>query len=375
MRVSAFEGWDAVPAPVLQAAGYPNVANFFLSLDWFRVLYDHSIGKHEIPRIYVVSRDDGTLLSALFCLAERGSRRLRSMTNFYSVRYDVTPLGDHEAASDVGSAIGKYIAAERPRWTSVDLRCWRADSIALQALRNTLDESGFRTSTFFQFGNWTLDTGGQDFNAYYAKRPSQLRNTVRRREKKAREQYRVEYRCAASVEPGLETAIADFVKIYNASWKQPEPFPDFVPGLIRRTAELGLLRLGQLSFDGSPAAAQLWITDRSHAMIYKLAYDERFKETSAGSILSKALFEQAIDRDHAHLIDYGVGDDAYKRDWVETRGEIVGILAHNTRTLVGAAASTLEGLKARFKSSRERLRRVDRNETSQTAAPSKGAIE
>ena len=33
--------------------------------------------------------------------------------------------------------------------------------------------------------------------------------------------------------------------------------------------------------------------------------------------LSAALFEQVIDRDRVEWVDFGTGDDPYKRDWME----------------------------------------------------------
>src|SRR3989440_2029523 len=50
------------------------------------------------------------------------------------------------------------------------------------------------------------------------------------------------------------------------------------------------------------------------AWIHKLAYDEAAKALSPGTILSMAMFRAAIDEDRVSRIDYGTGDDAYKRE-------------------------------------------------------------
>lgn len=44
----------------------------------------------------------------------------------------------------------------------------------------------------------------------------------------------------------LDSAIADYELVYAASWKVPEPYPRFLPGLIRTCARMGWLRLGLL---------------------------------------------------------------------------------------------------------------------------------
>ncbi len=38
---------------------------------------------------------------------------------------------------------------------------------------------------------------------------------------------------------------------------------------------------------------------------------------SAGTTLTAALFAHVIDRDRVELVDFGTGDDPYKRDWME----------------------------------------------------------
>ncbi|OYT68433.1 MAG: GNAT family N-acetyltransferase, partial [Chloracidobacterium sp. CP2_5A] len=114
--------------------------------------------------------------------------------------------------------------------------------------------------------------------------------TVARRERKLRRERAVEIRVVRNAGPELDRAVADFVSVYNSSWKQPEPFPAFIPSLAAAAARAGVLRLGVLRVDDQPAAAQLWITTARRAVIYKLAYDERFKEFSVGSILSAELF-------------------------------------------------------------------------------------
>ena len=44
-------------------------------------------------------------------------------------------------------------------------------------------------------------------------------------------------------------------------------------------------------------------------------------------------------------IDYGVGSEGYKRDWMSDVRELRGIRAYNTRTAQGALLATIESLK------------------------------
>jgi CelD/BcsL family acetyltransferase involved in cellulose biosynthesis len=53
------------------------------------------------------------------------------------------------------------------------------------------------------------------------------------------------------------------------------------------------------------------------AFIHKLAYIEEAKPLSPGTSLSAALFQTVIDEDKVRFVDFGTGDDPYKRDWME----------------------------------------------------------
>ncbi|MDP1335135.1 GNAT family N-acetyltransferase, partial [Klebsiella pneumoniae] len=71
----------------------------------------------------------------------------------------------------------------------------------------------------------------QHWADYLKDRSSQVRNTIKRNAKKfAAEGGRLEL-----VRDGerLEAGIAAYQAVYAQSWKMAEPYPDFVPGLIR----------------------------------------------------------------------------------------------------------------------------------------------
>ncbi len=68
---------------------------------------------------------------------------------------------------------------------------------------------------------------------------------------------------------------------------------------------------------GQPVAAQFWTVEADTAFIHKLAHAEDAKALSPGTTLTAALLQHVIDRDRVQLVDFGTGDDAYKRDWME----------------------------------------------------------
>ena len=141
-----------------------------------------------------------------------------------------------------------------------------------------------------------------------AGRPGALRTTLKRKAKK------VEVEILDQFDPA---AWAAYEAIYGESWKPEEGDPP----LLRRFAEAegaaGRMRLGIARANGEAVAAQFWTVEDGTAYIHKLAHRESAKPLSAGTTLSAALFEHVIDRDGVSLVDFGTGDDPYKRDWME----------------------------------------------------------
>jgi hypothetical protein len=193
---------------------------------------------------------------------------------------------------------------------------------------------------------WRICTEGQDFAAYWAQRPSRLRNTAQRKAK------------AAGLDIVIhrafdEAAWGDYESVYEASWKPEEGSPPFLRALAEQEGAAGTLRLGIASKDGKPLAAQLWLVENKQAIIHKLAYREDSKELSPGTVLSMTMFRSALDEDRVRWIDYGTGDDAYKRDWMEERVPLMRLIVYNPTTLrglAGAARAAASALVARLRS-------------------------
>jgi len=359
MKVLVYSSFDDVAIEHRSAFSYPCQPNFLLSYDWFEVLYSTSLQPAWRPRIYVVCAHDGAPQAALFCCtkSESEARTLCSMTNFYAIEYSVSFANGAADRNAALAALLECIATERPRWHSVRLRLLKDSDPVSQAAAEGLSAKRFTTSRYFQYENWFLPVEGS-FDEYYARRSSQVRNTIERKSKKLRKTHATEIVVHRSVGQALDAAISGFETIYNASWKQPEPHVTFIPALTRRAAELGILRLGLLRVDGQPAAAQLWLTCAGRAIIYKLAYDERFADLGVGSILSKELFRGAIDDDHVQEIDYGVGSESYKKDWMTACRRLEGLEAHNLHTLLGLSLSLTDASMSRLRHVRSALARL-----------------
>lgn len=344
MEISKFNSFEELPGQTKSLFEAAGANSFFSSLSWFQVFVKHALDQNDRIKIFCSASRAGlgntpqAALAAVQRSSDSGllkSRKLCSLSNYYSSLFGPVYQGAH--CWEVGREIARAIASDSPAWDVVDLRPLDADSPVFKALKGGLRSAGFVVQTYFCFGNWYLDVRGRTFQEYFDGLPSVLKNTVNRKKKKLDKSGRATLAIVSGGEQ-LEAAINAYNKVYAASWKQPEPYPHFVPELMKECARLGSLRLGTAHIDGEPAAAQFWIVQNGVALIYKLAYDERFKDLSVGSILSASMFQQAIDVDRVHEVDYLTGDDDYKKDWMSGRRERWGILAMNPRSLGGVVA-------------------------------------
>jgi hypothetical protein len=322
----------------------------FTTIDWFTLLENTVYSVDGQSAIFAAWVDD--VLSVVLPLRsckQRGGlpiRGLRSMSNYYTPVF--SPLIDSSAAERGAlAAVFRQLSLAQPVWHWLDLEPLSVES--RDHLSALLLGNGFVVFPYFRFGNWYLPLEGRSYAEYAASLPSRLRNTLVRKNKQLNKMGRCDVRLFVA-EQGVQSAIEAYWQVYNASWKQAEPYPAFIEGLISLAARQGWLRLGVLYIDNVPVATQLWLVFRGKAYVYKLAYDERFAGCSPGSVLSEFMFKQVIDMDGVVEIDYLVGDDSYKRDWMSARRERWGLLAFNRGTLCGRFLAANESVRRALRS-------------------------
>lgn len=331
---------------VLQgAASGDKATDLFYTLAWFDNLRSHGVDPAAPLLALQCSRGPNATAALLMQVLPRARSALygpvlASLSNYYSSLYG--PAGDAAALDLAGCrAALRILRAQSGLPGVIDLQPLDADGRFYSDLRAALRAEGWLVDSYFCFGNWTLQVAGRSFAQYYeATVPSRIRNTIRRARKKLDDAGDWNLRVFDGSEADLEDGIGHFDAVYRRSWKVPEPYPEFVPNLIRTAAREGWLRLGVVRLGGVPVAAQLWLLRDRRALIYKLAYDEEHKRFSAGSVLTAELFRRAIDDDGVEEIDYLTGDDAYKADWMSHRRERRGLVAFDPRTLQGLASAS-----------------------------------
>lgn len=330
----ALPGW-AEPSLAMPARG-----EFFSTRLWFDTLLAHAVPDGAEPLL--ASDPAGTVLLPLW----RRGGWLASLTGDYSLAWRplVSPGADEAALLAAGRSLARLVHLRRPMlWELLDPAC-----PGLSPLLAGLRAGRAVAARFDSAGNWhEMLEEGTSWPAYLATRDPALRTTVTRKLSRAARTHRLEIVTAPG--PALEDGIAAYEDVRARSWKPHEPFPRFDAALLRAVAPAGLLRLGLLreAEGGRAVAAQYWILDRTaagaaealpRATVLKLAHDETARAASPGTVLTAMMVKLLIEEDGVRVLDFGRGDDAYKRLWVGARRQRVGFVIADPLSPWGAVA-------------------------------------
>ena len=298
---------------------------------WYGNLTKTIYSDLDTVNFYVLSRGEQCLaVLPLRIEKNRFTTHVNSLTNFYTTLYEpivTTTLKSHELVP-----VLQRILRDHPRTSTLTFAQMDPAAHGYQILLAALRRTGLPAFEYFSFGNWYLRVP-PTWAEYLKSRSSTMRNTIKRMGKKF-EADQGSFSIATQPDE-MAWAIAAYESVYAASWKVEEPYPEFMPGLLRMCATKGWLRLGVACLGEQPIAAQVWIVLGGRAEIYKVAYDEHFKHYSPGSLLTAAMMQRAFELDQVVEVDYLIGDDAYKKTWMSDRRERWGIVAYNPATLAG----------------------------------------
>jgi hypothetical protein len=265
--------------------------------EWFGLIAQFQ----DTDTVFIQAAGDGQF--AILPL-QRSGNRLESMVNWYSFIW--RPLFSPGANQlPLITAIADSCRRHARRITLCPLPDEDGSAALVQAAFRAAGWSVFRSACDI---NHILLVEGRSYADYLVSRPGPLRTTLKRKTKK------------------LETEIFDifhkdiweiYQSIYDGSWKPEEGNPEMLRQFAEEEGKARRLRLGIARFNGYPVATQLWTVEGTTAYIHKLAHLEEAQPLSAGSVLTAALMEHVIDQDKVEIVDFGTGDDPYKRDWMD----------------------------------------------------------
>jgi CelD/BcsL family acetyltransferase involved in cellulose biosynthesis len=333
--VESFASTAELPADALSLLD--SAGNLFASRVWWDVVMSDAMPEDTAPA-FMLCRCDGRAV-ALVPMARRG-RSLESLTTPYTCRYAPLFPPGLDRAAQAAAMRGFATACRKGAVTRLDALPAGCDGLA--ALEAGARQAGLFVLRFDHFGNWHEDVAGLDWAGYLARRPGALRETIRRRLRRAEKLPAARF-SLLSQPADMDEAAEVFEAVYARSWKEPEPFPRFNVALMRVMAAAGLLRFGAWWVGATPVAVQVWVQEHGHATVLKLAHDEAFKAHSPGTVLTALMLRHLLDQEHVTEIDFGRGDDDYKQGWAARRRQRIGLLLVNPLKPAGLATLLRHG--------------------------------
>jgi CelD/BcsL family acetyltransferase involved in cellulose biosynthesis len=301
-------------------------SSLFERMDWFTetlpVLPDEATP--------LVVRAWGEIGQCWLFLASMPSRRATALASWYSFAFrpvfrNVAERGQQESLL---IAIARRLRRARNSPVEITLAPVPRKDGTSKLIRSAFAKAGWTSLRHQSSTSWTIAVDGKSFDTFWQERPGQLRNTHDRKLKK----YGVETEILTTFD---NDAWAAYESVYAESWKPREGDARFLRRMAEREGKAGCLRLGLARLDGEVVAAQFWTVENGIAYIHKLAHREAARQSSAGTILSAALFRHVIDTDRVSLIDFGTGNDRYKADWMDRNAPLDTIRLYNTRHPAG----------------------------------------
>ena len=328
-RAARFDSLAALPPAANALFADPSTGSLFSTRDWYRCVIATALPASSHPS-FILCQQDGQP-RALFPLETHNDGTWKSLTTPYTCLYQ--PLITRDATAATIRRIGRTFARFCRARASVRIEALDPDWPGLQPLLDGISSMGLVPLRFDHFGNWYEPFAAGSWDTYLRSRDGALRETVRRKLGKALRDKTIRFDLIGGGAE-LETGIAAFEDVYARSWKEPEPFPDFNASFMHAAAAMGILRLGVLRQGETPIAVQYWVvtgneTTRRTGSVLKLAHDEAFKPISPGTVLTALMIRSLLEKDGVTELDFGRGDDPYKRQWVGRRRQRIGLIIAN----------------------------------------------
>jgi len=342
MEFVCFTEWDQLPETTNHLFSETEQNSLFFSRTWFEIIQSNPIEDNQSILLLCVIENNQVL--AMLPLMERGHNNWYSLGHLYTSLFTIL-LADADNQDVINCLVN---GIQNSAIKSIRIEPIAEDDKSMLSFQSKMEAVGFYASRYYRFYNWFHPVSDPSIENYMAGRPKKVSNTIARKQRKLAREHN--YNIRLYLKDEVEIAIADYNAVYKASWKAHELFGNLVKEMIMHFSNRGWLRLGILYIDNQPAAAQLWFVLHRKAHIFKLAYDETWKQYSPGSILIKFMMEHAIEMDEVDEIDFLRGNDAYKKDWMTKRRQRWGLYcARKHIKPVGVISKFLTTVKTFFK--------------------------
>ncbi len=348
LELLCFDSITKLPAKIKNALSQNDKTSFFNGYNWYELLEKYALPENHSVKIFVLQDSFNMAPLMVYPILVKQNKTIIGMgtvlSNFstlYGIEFTPIYLKDDLNGNTLLSCFFSKLKADTS-WDMLNIGLLydgpdskaHMDGTSFQTHLSACKKNFSLVDKYYHSMNWVVQIKKGSFANYLEGRPRKLQNTLRRKKKKLDKNTSSEIVIYDDIE-NIEKAIEHYQEIYQSSWKEVEYSPDFINNFIRKTAQLKILRLGILYINGKPASfVKMLLCDRK-AIIYKLAYSPVYNSFSPGSILLCEMIKHVTTKDNIEYIDFGIGDDPFKKDWMHIKSPVFGIIVFNKKSFFG----------------------------------------
>jgi len=187
MKIRLYEDMEEIPLECRKLFETKQDYFPFTNLDWYTILSKCLIDVDTKLKIAVVGK--GATFSVVVVCREykaghfHSPKTLESLSNFYTpLFFPLTDAKDSDAKHTSKVLIKALVAAGS--WDMMQFHPMDPDGLAYKGMLEAFSELGWPVHKYFCFGNWYQPITEDNFASYFSRRPSRIRNTLKRKSKK-----------------------------------------------------------------------------------------------------------------------------------------------------------------------------------------------
>jgi len=314
LQFQVYNSFAKLPAEFISLFENATNESVFFAREWFLRSVEHFLQQSQDLRIFAAKKDN--VPSALLIVFEKSllenaawvnRKILSSCTTSQSFRSSLICAKESDV-SDILIGLVEYLEDSKYLFHKLDLELLSFSQDDRDKWAQKLTESKCHFSITLQEWNRYEDVKGVPFSKLAKK-------STKRREKKLARTSKIDFQLYQKPDE-IQEAINAYENIYQRTWKDVDVGKKFASDLIHDYASRGWVKFLIMSVDGLPVAAECFFVHHRKACSFRTAYDLKYRDYGVGSIVLQKMFQILIKDDLIDEIDFGPGDEDYKKQWL-----------------------------------------------------------
>ena len=305
----------------------------WMNWEWFALFLKYFLTNSTLF-ILLVHKAEEIAAIAPFVIVEKKYKGLlkikvvQFISNVHSFSSFIFGESSMDARRTIVDKIVRYFRDEYTDWDILELEKIPEENNFFSILIDALTATSLKNRTYSLKGDWYLDGITYSFSEYSKNLPRIHRKDTNRNKRHLKEAGNLTFYIKRDVED-LDKYLDLYSELREKSWKAAEKDSSFLREATNLIAEKGWLRLAFLFFNGAPIASDKWIVWNKIGLAWDGLYDLEFSKYSPGKVLESEMIEYMIDQEKVFEIDFGEGDEVYKKRWTPKRRERKSITVFN----------------------------------------------